>query len=56
MAGRHNFAGNIERKRTEAKARQEASDKLSLEQKITRSKPGSKEHSKYNYRLANSKK
>lgn len=56
MAGRPNFAGNVERRRTEARARQEASDKLSLEQKIARSKPGSKEHAKYTYSLANSKK
>lgn len=56
MAGRHNFTGNVERKRTEAKARQEASNKLSLEQKIARAKPGSKEHTKYTYNLAQSKK
>lgn len=56
MAGRPNFSGNVERRREGAKARQEASDKLTLEQKIARSKPGSKEHSKYSYRLANSKK
>lgn len=56
MAGRHNFVNAVERRRTEAKERQAASDKLTLEQKIARSKPGSREHSRYSYRLANSKK
>ena len=56
MAGRHNFTNAVERRRTEAKERQAASDKLTLEQKIARSKPGSKEHAKYTYNLAQSKK
>jgi len=56
MAGRHNFVNAVERRRTDAKERQAASDKLTLEQKVARSRPGSREHAKYTYALANKKK
>lgn len=36
MAGRHNFVGNVERKRKEAAERQAAYSKLSEEQKLAR--------------------
>ena len=46
MAGRHNFQDRIENRKKTAKERQEASDKLTLGQKIAKSTPGSKEHAK----------
>lgn len=46
MATRTNFPSRIEKRKETAKARQEASDKLTVEQKLANARPGSKEHSK----------
>ena len=51
MATRTNFPDRIKKRQDEAKVRQEASDKLTLDQKIAKANPGSREH----IRLSNKK-
>lgn len=46
MATRTNFPHRIEKRRAEAKVRQEASDKLTVEQKLAKATPGSKQYEK----------
>ena len=46
MATRINFPQRIEKRQAEAKVRQEASDKRTLEQRLAKATPGSKEHAK----------
>lgn len=46
MASRKDFSNRIEKRQTEAKTRQEASNKLTFDQKLARAKIGSREHSK----------
>ena len=46
MAGRTNFPNRVEKRKTDAKTRQEASDKLTLEQKLAKATPGSREYTK----------
>jgi hypothetical protein len=46
MATRTNFPGRSEKRKASAKLRQEASDKLTVEQKLAKAKPGSKEYGK----------
>jgi hypothetical protein len=53
MAGRKNFPKRIEGRLLSAKARQEASDKLTVEQKLEKATPGSRE---YNRLLAKTQK
>ena len=47
MATRKNFPGRLEKRKTDAKVRQDASDKLSIEQKLAKATPGSKVYNKY---------
>lgn len=46
MASRPNFPQRVEKRRAEAKVRREAYDKLSVEQKLAKATPGSKEYNK----------
>jgi hypothetical protein len=46
MASRVNFPNRIEARRTSAKLRQEASNKLSLDQRLAKATPGSREYNK----------
>ena len=51
MATRKNFTGRIEKRKASATARQEASDKLTTEQKLAKAVAGSKEFKKLTARL-----
>ena len=53
MASRANFPGRVEKRKASAKARQEASDKLTNEQKLAKATVGSRE---YNRLVAKSQK
>ena len=44
MATRTNFPNRVEKRKVEARGRQEASDKLTVEQKLKKATPGSKEY------------
>lgn len=46
MAGRINFPNRVEKRQASAKLRQEARDKLTLEQKLAKATPGSREHAR----------
>lgn len=46
MAGRHNFPNRIEKRKASAKTRQEASDKLTVEQKLAKATPGGREYNR----------
>lgn len=46
MATRQNFPNRIEKRQSEAKARQAVSDKLTVDQKLAKATLGSKEHTK----------
>lgn len=46
MAGKSNFPNRVEKRRTDAKVRQDKSDKLTIEQKLAKATVGSKEHNK----------
>lgn len=46
MASRKNFPGNKEKRQASAKLRQEASDKLTVEQRLAKATPGSKEYTR----------
>jgi hypothetical protein len=46
MAGRSNFPNRVEKRRASANLRQEASDKLTLDQKLAKATPGSREYAK----------
>ena len=46
MAGRRNFPKRIEARKESAKLRQEASDKLTNEQKLAKATVGSREHAR----------
>lgn len=54
--GRMNLPHRREKRKLEAKARQEASDKLTLEQKLAKAKPGSREYIKLSIKMHESKK
>jgi hypothetical protein len=44
MASRANFPNRVEKRRADAKVRQEKSDGLTLDQKLAKATPGSREH------------
>ena len=46
MAGRINFPNRVKARQDSAKARQEASDKLTPAQKLAKATPGSREHTR----------
>lgn len=46
MASRTNFPNRVEARKESAKLRQEASDKLSVDQKLAKATLGSREHNK----------
>ena len=46
MATRSNFPGRVEKRRASAKIRQEASDKLTVDQKLAKATPGSQEYNR----------
>ena len=46
MASRKNFTQRVEKRQAQAKVRQEAYDKLTLEQKLEKGTPGSKQQNK----------
>lgn len=54
MAGRPNFPNRVEKRCADAKLRQEASDKLTLDQKLAKATPGSREHTRLTKRKTDS--